>query len=253
VMSGLLTGIMLARPVASFAASLAGWRAVFWLSAGLTVLIGLALAAALPERRPGGDHRYGAALASALGQLRRHPALRLRAAYQGLLFAGFNLFWTAAPLELAEHFGLGQTGIALFALAGAGGALAAPVAGRLADRGLTRATTIGAMLLFVGGLALSVPAVDARALLAFAGLAVIIDAGVQLNQISGQRVIFALDPAARGRINAAYMTVVFLIGATGSVLGSWSLAHGGWPLAAGVAGGMGLATLVLLALFDRRA
>ena len=74
------------------------------------------------------------------------PILRRRALYQALIFAAFNMFWTAAPIMLAEHFDMSQQGIALFALAGAGGALAAPVAGRFADRGYTRSMTAGAML-----------------------------------------------------------------------------------------------------------
>ena len=42
-MAGLLAGIMLARPAASMLADTLGWRAVFWVSAGLMlVLAGLA-------------------------------------------------------------------------------------------------------------------------------------------------------------------------------------------------------------------
>ncbi|MCG4934224.1 MFS transporter, partial [Dorea formicigenerans] len=63
-----------------------------------------------------------------------HPLLRRRTACHVLAFASFQLFWTAIPLALADRFGLTQSGIALFALAGAGGALCAPLAGRLADR-----------------------------------------------------------------------------------------------------------------------
>ena len=252
VMSGLLTGIMLARPAASFLAHLAGWRPVFWLSALLVAVIGAALAAALPERRPAGRHRYREALASTVSVIGQHRQLRLRATYQALLFAGFNLFWTAAPIELLHRFGLTQTGVALFALAGAGGALAAPVAGWLADRGHGRATTVAALSLFAGGCLLTVPVVSAGDLIGFALLAVLIDAAVQLSQISSQRVIFAIDPAARGRINAGYMTIVFIVGATGSVLGSWSIARGGWPLAATIGAAFGGAALAISLLLDRR-
>lgn len=251
VMSGLLTGIMLARPVASFVAGLAGWRALFLVSAGVTALVGIALLLMLPTRRPDSTLRYGALLASSLELLRRYPMLRLRAAYQALLFIAFNMFWTAAPIVLTQRFGLGANGVALFALAGAGGALAAPIAGHFADKGRARAITLAALLLLTLSFLAADMLVAAGSLIAFALGAVLIDAAVQLNQISGQRIIFGLDPAAGGRINAAYMTIVFLFGATGSVIGSASIAAGGWALTSLIGAGIGGVALALFLMFDR--
>lgn len=253
VMSGLLTGIMLARPLASFVAGIGGWRTMFFVSAGVTALVGAALLAMLPRRRPEATLRYGALLASSVDLLRRHPVLRLRAAYQALSFTAFNLFWTVAPLVLRARFRLDANGIAVFALAGAGGALAAPVAGYLADRGRARATTLGALILLSVAFAAADWVVAAGSVIAFAVMAVLIDAAVQLNHVSGQRIIFGLDREAGGRLNAAYMTIVFLFGATGSLIGSASFAAGGWALASLIGAGMGGVALALFALFDRRA
>ncbi|TFV98575.1 MFS transporter, partial [Oxalobacteraceae bacterium OM1] len=130
VMSGLLLGIMLARPASSFIASLWGWHAVFGVSSAIMVLVGLALARMLPERVPAHSMDYGAVLASMWHLLRTVPALRRRGAYHACLFGAFSLFWTTVPLLLAgPAFQLGQRGIALFALAGVAGAVAAPIAG----------------------------------------------------------------------------------------------------------------------------
>ena len=84
-------------------------------------------------------------------------------------------------------------------------------------------------------------------------MAVLIDAAVQLSQITGQKLIFSIDPDARGRINAAYMTVMFVVGALGSVIGSATYEAGGWSASA-IAGAAigGVATLGFL-LFDRGA
>ncbi|MFC7610272.1 MFS transporter [Teichococcus aestuarii] len=57
VMSGLLLGIMLARPVASLVADWLSWRAVFALSAGLMLALGLVLRLAMPPRHPGSRAR----------------------------------------------------------------------------------------------------------------------------------------------------------------------------------------------------
>jgi len=252
VMAGVLTGIMLARPIALFIAASFGWRAVFWSSAVLMLIIGGALAWMMPRYQPRSQMNYGRILASMGGLFRDLPVLRRRATYQALMFAAFNLFWTAAPLMLAERFGLSQHGIGLFALAGAGGALAAPIAGRLADRGLSRVMTAGAMIVLGLSFLATGWSVAAGALIALAVLSVVIDAAVQTNQIVSQRIVFSLSAEARGRINAIFMTTVFVGGAIGSVLGTLTYHSGGWTATAIAGGVIGLAALLLYAT-ERRA
>ncbi|WNO54998.1 MFS transporter [Stakelama saccharophila] len=253
IMSGLLFGIMLARPVASFLADAISWRAVFLLSAGLMAAIGIALWFVCPTRKPETKLGYGAILGSVWGQLRRHRALRLRAFYQAMLFAAFNLFWTAAPLELLRNFDFTQQQVAWFALAGAGGALAAPLAGSLADRGLMWWTSFGALLMLTLSFIGADVAVAATSVAAFVIAAILIDTGVQLNQITGQKIIFALSSDARARVNAAYMTVMFVVGASGSLIGSATFEHGGWTLSALTGAAIGGIALVIFLLFDRGA
>jgi predicted MFS family arabinose efflux permease len=244
LMAGLLTGIMLARPLSLFVAGLAGWRTMFWASAVLLVLIGVALARLMPTRKPGGHTSYGAILASMIGLMRRSAVLRRRAIYQGLMFAAFNMFWTAAPIMLADRFGLSQQGIALFALAGAGGALAAPFAGRLADRGHVQGATAGAMAAMALAFLPMAWARGATGLLLLVVLTVIVDAAVQTNQVVSQRVIFAVPSRIRGRVNGVYMTVLFAGGALGSLLGTASYQWGGWAATVALGGMMGVTALV---------
>jgi predicted MFS family arabinose efflux permease len=253
VMSGLLTGIMLARPASLFIAASFGWRSVFWCSAVLMMGIGLALAKMMPVHKPHGGMHYGRILASMAGLLRDMPAIRWRAAYQALMFAAFNMFWTAVPIMLQQHFGLDKHAIGLFALAGAGGALAAPIAGRLADRRLGAVLTAAAMLSLGLGFYVSEWAVYFDTLAGMVILAVIIDAAIQVNQIVGQRIIFSVPAKIRGRVNAIYMTLVFAGGALGSLLGTFTYDHGGWPMTAIMGGAVGGAGLVLFAIEKRRA
>jgi predicted MFS family arabinose efflux permease len=96
------------------------------------------LATTIPKHQPAHTATYGQLLKSLWTLLRKQPVLRQRACYQACMFATFSLFWTAVPLELARNHGLSQSQIALFALVGAIGAIAAPIAGRLADAGHTR-------------------------------------------------------------------------------------------------------------------
>ncbi|KPZ05494.1 Major facilitator transporter [Pseudomonas tremae] len=227
IMGGLLLGILLARPIASLVADHFGWRAVFGSAAVIMIGISVVLATTMPKRVP--DHRasYGQLLFSLWTLLRTQPVLRQRAFYQACMFATFSLFWTAVPLELSRNHGLSQTQIAIFALIGAIGAIAAPISGRLADAGYTRIASLGALLL--GALSFLPGMVHpAYSVIGLAITGVVLDFCVQTSMVLGQRTVYALDAASRSRLNALYMTSIFIGGAIGSAVASPLFDHGGW-------------------------
>ena len=228
IMAGLLAGIMLARPFSSLVAAAFGWRAVFGISAVLMTGVALVLWRALPQRHPPASMGYVRTMASLPGIAWRTPLLRRRALYQGMMFAGFQAFWTAVPLTLAHEFGMGQSGIALFALAGAAGALAAPWAGRLADRGLTRGATGAAIGAAVLSFALGAVAVHVRSIAALVAAGVLLDGAVQLCNVLSLRSLYVLAPELRGRLNGLFMTFIFLCAAVASGLAAAIYAFHGW-------------------------
>ncbi len=235
VMSGLMLGIMLARPAASLVADALSWHAVFFASAAVMTGLAVVLRVALPRRQPAPGLRYGELLAS-MGRLARHkPVLQRRAIYHACLFATFSLFWTTVPLLLADTFHLSQRGIALFALAGVAGAIAAPIAGRAADHGWSKPATGLAMLAVAASLLLSLLGHSGSnaSLAALVLAAILLDFGVTANGVLGQRAIYTLGATVRGRLNGLYMATFFAGGAIGSALGGWSYAEGGWSLAMG--------------------
>ncbi|MBB3949208.1 MFS transporter [Aureimonas jatrophae] len=251
IMTGLLGGILLARPLSSFVAGLVGWRAIFWISAALLLVLAAIGSRVFPERRPGHRQSYGALIASLAGLLRMQPVLRRRAIIHAALFASFALFWTGAPLLLlGEPFHLSPQAIAVFALSGALGVLAAPVAGRLADRGHTRAGTVGALLLAAAAMALALVASHSLAALVIAGI--LLDLGVQANLVIGQREIFLLDGTIRNRLNAVFMSTFFLGGALGSALTSPLIEAFGWHAVALLGALFPLAALAYFLFGERR-
>ncbi|HEX3984539.1 MAG TPA: MFS transporter, partial [Acidisoma sp.] len=162
VVSGLLTGILLSRPIASFIESIAGWRAVFLVATVVTLGMAAALWFLLPDRRPHARGHYLRVIGSLWPLLRHTPVLRQRMAYQMGVFFAFSVFWTTIPLELTRHFGFGQREIAIFSLVGAAGALSAPIAGRLADAGRSVVGTLAAILMVAVGVALTWGAASSR-------------------------------------------------------------------------------------------
>ena len=228
VMSGLLGGIMLARPFSSYVAATLGWRAVFYCSAAMMLGLAFLLRAILPQRRPHAVLTYGKILRSLPRLAARTPILRRRAFYQAMLFGAFNIFWTGAPLLLAQEFGLGQREIALFTLAGAAGALAAPIAGRLADRGITRPATGWALGFAVAALLIAVQAAREHSMALLIVAAVILDAAVQVCQVLSLRAIYTLAPESRGRLNGLFIAAAFVGGATGSGLSPEIYTYHGW-------------------------
>ena len=238
VMAGLMLGIMLARPTGSFVAQLTSWPVVFKGSAVLMVVVAAVLWHALPPRIPPATLRYGALLRSMAHLLRTTPVLQRRSAYHFFLFGAFSLFWTTTPLLLAGPvYHLTQVGIALFALAGVAGAIAAPLAGRVADSGWSKPATAGAMACVALAFVLThlAPAGSTLALGLLVFAAILLDFGVSAHMALSQRAIFSLGAAERSRLNGVYMTIFFLGGAVGSATGGWAYSQGGW-LAASLVG-----------------
>ncbi|MFS0841059.1 MFS transporter [Paenibacillus sp. 1P03SA] len=234
VMSGLLLGIMLSRPLSSLVADFFGWHAVFALSALAVLILAAALSKVLPARKPSTDTTYTALLGSMWHLLRTTPILRRRAAYHACVFATFSLFWTTAPLLLSGPlFHFSQKAIALFALAAVAGAIAAPVAGRLADRGWTRPATGIALAAVV--LSMLLPLIirtgSSVGVIVLVVAALLLDAGVSANLVLGQRALFSLSPEIRSRLNGLFMAIFFFGGAVGSAVGGWIFATGGWSAA----------------------
>jgi len=218
VMSGLLIGILLSRTFSGFIGAHFGWRTVFYMAAGLMVVMWLLVFLFLPEVEPEYDGNYKDLMRSMIHLIKNEPKLRIAAIRGGLCFACFSAFWTTLTFLLKENFNQGSDVAGLFGLVGAFGAIAAGLMGRLSDKmdaykisGFTLSLILVSFIVFlfsghsIAGLIIGV---------------IILDMGVQATHISNQSIIFALKPEARNRINTIYMVTYFIGGAIGAYVAS---------------------------------
>jgi predicted MFS family arabinose efflux permease len=258
IMGGVMLGILLSRPIASVVAAHLGWRSVFAGSAGLIALVTVILLFRAPRHRPAAQLRYVNLVASMWTLLRDEPVLQRRALTAGLCFASFSFYWTVIALRLATApFQLSADGIALFAFAGCGGTIIAPIAGRLGDRGWTSGATVilhlGILLAIMLAWLVGAPGIASTfcaahpqlALAVMMVAAVILDIGVIGDQTLGRRAINMIRPEARGRLNGLFTGGFFIGGAVGSALAGLAWAWGGWQATSACGLATGLAALGL--------
>ena len=152
--------------------------------------------------------------------------LRRRAICQGLEFGAFSAFWTSITYQLIDVNHLSQTEVGIFALVGAAGAAAAPLAGRVADG--AHGQLASAVAIALGVVAMVIAGLGANEVIVLAIGAVLLDLSVQGHQVLSQRVIYALRGDARARINTVFMSTVFIGGAISSAIAGWLYQHHGW-------------------------
>ena len=229
IFTGILTGILAARVVSGYVATWLNWRWVYGISAGLVFLAGVGLQAMLPNIKPAFEGSYAELLRSTLRQIRRFSLLRETAALGALVFGTFCSFWTTLTFHLGgAPFNYRADTIGLFGLLAIGGALLAPVFGKLADKRhparsqvMTTGLIVSSILLMMAmpnGLGGTIAAV------------LLLDIGVQATQVTNVATIYTLDAAAHSRINTVYMTCYFLGGSLGTFAGVQCWHAGGWPL-----------------------
>ena len=232
VMTGLLFGILLSRVISGLVAEHTGWRVVFVAAAASVAAIGLAAWRGLPAFKPTTHLSYRVLIVSLAHLWRHQRALRRAAIAQGLVAMGFSAFWSTLAVMLhSAPFHLGSAVAGGFGLAGAAGALAAPIAGRLADRrGPEMVARLGIVIAAGSFAAMALGAVMApHAQLVLLAVATVgFDLGVQTTLIAHQTIVYGIDPASRSRLNAVLFVGMFIGMAAGAAIGSLMLAQWGW-------------------------
>lgn len=218
IMSGLLIGILLSRTFSGFIGEYWGWHAVFFIAAGIMVLIWLLIWIFLPEVEPDYKGNYKQLMVSMIDLFKHEPTLRLAALRGALCFACFSAFWTTIVFLLKQNFDMGASVAGEFGLVGAFGAIAAGLMGRLSDK--MDAYKLSAFTLFLILVSFVVFIFSGHSIAGLIVGVILLDMGVQATHISNQSIIFALKAEARNRINTIYMVSYFIGGSAGTLVAS---------------------------------
>ncbi|MFJ3033380.1 MFS transporter [Curtobacterium pusillum] len=227
IASGVLTGILVSRTVSGLVADAFGWRTIYVVAAVAALVFAVLLRRAIPELEGRDRVRYPALIASVFRAVAAHRAVRVTLVISSAVFAVFTMFWTALTFLLsAEPFGYSTSAIGLVGLAGLAGAVAAQRVGRLHDRGVSVPVTGASIALVL--VSLVVAGLGSRSIVVVLVAVMLLDVGVQATNVLNQTRLFAIDPAARSRLNTAFVTGNFVGGAIGSALASVLWNVGGW-------------------------
>jgi len=242
IMSGLLVGILLSRTISGFIGAHFGWRSMYYIAAGMMLVIWALVYFKLPRVHADYKGKYSTLMASLVKLIREEPALRLASFRGALCFACFSAFWTTLVFLLKQNFGGGSAEAGAFGLLGALGAVAAGLMGRLSDKTDAYKLSAFTIVLIISSFVLFLFSAHSIAGLLIG--VVLMDVGVQATHISNQAIIFTLRPEARNRINTVYMVSYFIGGSSGTFLATVLWDRYQWNGVCAI--GITLSTIVLI-------
>jgi predicted MFS family arabinose efflux permease len=191
LMSGVLSGILLARVFAGLVADHFGWRIVYIIAAIAMVVVAISLGACLPHRAPAVTLPYARLMHSLLELFRTQPGLRVASAISGLSFAAFVAFWATLSFLMTDRFHGGASEAGLFGIIGLAGAAGAPWAGKLSDRKGVGFTVNLALILMAASFVLMSFWVTITGLIV---VVLLMDLGAQSVQVAAQAEVLSLLP-----------------------------------------------------------
>lgn len=235
VVSGLMSGMLIARFLSGVVSNFTSWRNIYWFACGAQFLLSLCLYLFMPDypsKNPDGLN-YFRALWSIPCIMVQEPLLIQACLMVLAMSCVFTTFWTTLTFLLSsEPYEYSTLTIGLFSLLTLPAIIGVPLFGRMIDRFVPHLSILIGELIVGAGLVVGTFTSD----LTVAGpiiQGVCIDLGVQIVQVANRSAIFSIRPKARNRVNTAYMATAFIGQLTGTAVGNRLYAMGGWRASGG--------------------
>ncbi|MEM5516479.1 MFS transporter [Henriciella sp. AS95] len=237
--TGVIGGILVARAGAGVIAETLGWRTVYYLAAGLMLIVSVLLPFIMDEREAGSDKQpkqsYFSLLFSMFGLVRQNPEILISGSIQGLGFGIFLSVWMGIGLHLPD-MGYGVDTVGYLAAFSILNLFTTPLLGKLADNiGPYKARLIFASVNFLGVCLLWPMGHSVWLLIIPIMVMTFVGPGVD---ISSRMTFLNLDPKIRTRLMTVYIVIMFTGGGISSSAGTAVYDAFGWVGNAVLAAGM---------------
>lgn len=227
VLSGLLTGILASRVVSGYVGEWLGWREMFVIAAVLMLIcMGITLKM-MPSMKRNYVGSYFGLMITVVEIFIYHPRIRLYSIRAAFAFGSMMAIWSCLAFKLAQApFLAGSEMVGMLGLCGIMGAIAASGMGKLVPRyGIRRFSLVGAILQIA---AWSIANMMGDSYLGLIIAIVLVDIGLQCQQLSNQSGCIQEIPEAANRANTIFMTTYFVGGSLGTFCSGLAWIHLGW-------------------------
>jgi len=227
VLSGLLTGILASRMVSGYIGEWLGWREMFIIAAILMVICMVLTLIMLPEMKKNFVGNYRGLMVTVAEIFVFHPTIRLYSVRAAFGFGSMMAIWSCLAFHLAQPpFLAGSEMVGTLGACGIAGAVAASGLGKLVPRiGIRNFSLFGAILQMV---AWAFAIVMGYTYIGLIIAIILVDIGLQCQQLSNQSGCIQEIPEAANRANTVFMTTYFIGGSLGTFFAGFAWGALGW-------------------------
>lgn len=227
VLSGLLTGILASRVVSGYIGDWLGWREMFIIAAFVMMICMGVTLRVFPDMKRNFIGSYRGLMVTVLEIFAYHPRIRLYSIRAAFGFGSMMAIWACLAFKVAQApFYSGSEMVGTLGLCGIAGALAASGMGKwITKYGIRRFSLYGAALQII---AWSIANVFGDTYAGLIAAIIIVDIGLQCQQLSNQSGCIQEIPEAANRANTIFMTIYFVGGSLGTFCSGLAWIHLGW-------------------------
>jgi predicted MFS family arabinose efflux permease len=224
ILTGLLVGILASRVLGGLIGKVFGWRMIYEINIIIMVLCAFSIWKLFPNMKRNFTGNYAELMCSVFHIFKTHPRIRLNSIRAGLAFGSMLSIWSCMAFHLSgAPFYAGSDMVGMLGLCGVAGAVASMNIGKYVSRvGIRRFSLNGASLQVVAWL---IALLFSRTYGGLIFAVVLVDIGLQCQQLSNQSGCIQELPSAASRVNTIFMTTYFVYGAMGTFVSSlgWNL------------------------------